>query len=226
MNQENRFQSEYDEINLIDYLKIILKGKKLILALFLVGLIGALALTFFLPSRYIGTTTLEVGELEGKPLEKLNQLVEKINSDVYGRYPGIAVERPENTNLVKIKISSEDSKEIQESLEKLNKTILADHTDKINLKKSNLEKRIKDLEEDIEFLIPWGQQIADLKLEIYQLQQQLETFQPTEIIQEPIVSEKKPNLILNLILGGVLGIFIGIILASGKEWWEKNKGKL
>lgn len=38
---------------------------------------------------------------------------------------------------------------------------------------------------------------------------------------EPVIIEKKPNLILNTIIGLISGIFLGILLAFGKEYFKE-----
>lgn len=237
MNQE---EVQTEEIDLMDYVKVIVKRKKLFFGLFLVGLIIGGVLTFLLPSKYKIETIIEIGNLgitSGETfapvsptlLETPTQLIEKIKSGVYGQYSGIGVSNPSNTNLIKIEFTLKNQKDIgitKQKLEDLNKAILIDHNDKINSYKNNLEKIIEKLKKDIGFLILKNQQIAEIQLKIYNIQNQIETFQSTQIISKPTVLEKKPNLILNLISGSVVGLFLGLIFVFGKEWWDKNKVKL
>ena len=233
MHQE---EFETEEIDLMDYIKLILKRKKLILVLFLVGLAVGGILTFLLPAQYKIESIIEIGNLGistgttfvPQPptlIETPAQLIEEIKNDVYGNYPGMKVSNPLNTNLIKIELTFKNPKDLEitrKNFEDLTQAILIDHNDKINSYKNNLEKIIGKLKNDIGSLILKNQQIVEIQLRVYSLQNQIDTFQPTKIITNPTVSEKKPNLALNLISGGILGLFLGLIFVFGKEWWEKR----
>lgn len=229
-------QSEYEEeINLMDYVKVILKRKRLILAIFLIIVIVVGIFSWVSPKFYKIDTTLEIGKIkerEGREepfqvIEAPDQVVEKINDGVYGWIQGMKVSNPDDTNLIKIEATSKDPKETKEILAKINESILAHHNAKINSQKNLLEKEIERLQEKIDFLISKGQETAILQLEINNLQREKEALQPTKIIREPTISEKpvKPRLLLNTVIASVLGILIGVFWAFFKEWWEENKGR-
>ncbi len=228
MNQEIQNQIEADEINITDYIRIIRKRKWLILGIFLTVLIGTGVFTFLLPENYKVETSLEIGIIDRHLLEDPSQVVEKIKGSIYGNYPGIKVTNPKGTNLVKTEIVSKEPEDAKEILESINKSILTGHTNKLDSQRDILKNNIELLQEKIDFLLSKGQETAILQLEIYRLQRPIEDLQPTKIVQEPTIFERpvKPNLIFNLIIAGVLGLFVGIVLALGKEWWEKNKAKI
>jgi len=231
MNQEKPSQKEYDEVDLTDYIRVLIKRKKMILVVFLLVLALSGFLGYFAFHRtsktYTVNTVLEVGDT---PIESLAQLKKKIERGVYGKGESeIKVNNPKETNLVEIKITSLTPEKDKKLLEDINKEILTQHSNRINSQKNILAEEIKKLEKDINYLTAVGQQIAPLKLRLYDLQGKLDKFQPTKIIQKPTVSEnpkQQSTIALHLIIGGVLGIFLGMFLAFGKEWWEKNKAKL
>lgn len=228
MNQQNGYQKEYEEIDLINYLKVILKRKWLILTVFLVVVIGIGIVSFLTPKVYKIDTSLEIGTIGGQPLEHPLQVAEKINSDVYGRVVGIKATNPPYTNLVNIETTSKEPQKIKEILGEIERSILTEHNNKIDYQKSLLEKEIEKLQEKMNFLISQNQkETVFLQLEIKNLQWQKETIQPTKIIKEPTVSEKpvRPKTFLNIVIAAVLGIFIGVVSAFFKEWWDKNKAR-
>jgi len=232
-----------EEINLMDYLKVILKRKKLILGFLLPGLIIGGALTFFLPESHRAKSIVEIGESSGVLLEDSAEMINKIEYDLYGNFSdaevNVKAENLKGKNLIKIEVVSTNLENANRVLEKINESILASHANKIdsqinevNSRREVLEKNLEELQKDISYLLLRGQQIAglqlkvyDLQMEIFDLQEQIEYFQLTKIFQEPAIS-KKPDLILNLIFGGTLGIFVGICLAFIQEWWKKNKYQL
>ena len=303
MDQEER---EYNEIDLMDYIKVILRRKRLIFAIFLASVIIVGVVNFFLPKVYEINTSLEIGRImigtEETSLDNKEQVVEKIKGDIYGiparkelaisekDYPQIKVDNPENTNLVAIRIESDKVDLAKSILEEINKLILEEHQEMIVVKQGFFEKEIKLLEnnteisrQDIERLeikiaslkkeqnnlgdkvnalqgvliyenTPGTQfalfnakerletkiqEIEDryleinsleaamnsLKNQINSLEEQIKNIKLTQVLKAPTVSEEpiSPKPLLNIVLAGILGIFMGTFFAFFKEWWERSK---
>ena len=325
-----KIQQEYEEIDLMDYVKVILKRKWLILAVFFGAAIVAGVFSFLMPKVYKIDTSLEVGQIAGEAVEVPGQVVEKIKSDVYGifvreklqipeeKYPKIKIENPKDTNLITLVIESAKPPESKNILEAINNLILAEHQEKIKTKKeligqdikttedkiklveSDIEKtknKIQPINEDIKRIenkianaeeekenleakvdalqkvLPYQQDpgtqfalfdtkeklankkqeienlyltinslkrskedldvqinsiktsIESLNAQINALKASLDEIKPTQVIKSPTVSEKpvKPNKKLNIIIAGILGLFVGVFLAFFQEWWEKSK---
>jgi len=157
-----------DEINLMDYVKVILKRKKLILSWFLGLAIIAGIFSFLMPNVYKISTSLEIGRIEKATeiaqeqlIESPVQLVSKIEGDVYGirtrdelniselEWPKIKVENPNGTELVRIIIESKEPEKAKDILGKMNDLISEDHQNIIDSKKELLEKNIGTAEEKI-----------------------------------------------------------------------------
>jgi len=168
---EEPIQTEYEEIDLMDYVKVILKRKWLILVIFFGAAIAAGIFSFLMPKVYKIDTSLEVGIIEratGATSEQLiespTQLVEKIKGDVYGifvreklqipeeKYPKIKVENPKDTRLISLAIESAEPPKAQNILEETNNLILAEHQEKIKTKKELIEQDIKTTEEKIKLV--------------------------------------------------------------------------
>jgi len=164
MNQEEKISTEYEEIDLMDYVKVLLKRKWLILAVFLGAAIVAGIFSFILPKVYKIDTSLEVGQVAGGVVENPGQVVEKIKGDVYGifvreklgipeeKYPKIKVENPKGTNLITLVIESAKPPESKNILEEMNNLILEEHQEKIKVKKELIEKDIKTTEDKIKLV--------------------------------------------------------------------------
>ncbi|KPJ56493.1 hypothetical protein AMJ49_04745 [Parcubacteria bacterium DG_74_2] len=206
------------EINLIDYIKVILKRKKLILSVFLVVVISTAIFSFLTPKIYKVDTIIEVGKIKNesiveitgkikdetiirikdKTIETPSQIVSKIQNDIYGilikknlgisekEYPEIKVENPEGTDLIIMKIESEETEKAKNILKELNKLILENHKQRV----------------DAENII-----------------------RLTKVIKEPTISTQTigSKLLLNMLIAVILGLFLGIFLAFLQEWWERNK---
>ncbi len=235
-------QYEYDEINLIDYLKIIIKNKRIVLIFILIGVILGVTITLFLPKTYKAETILEIGrygirldaEIGYQSLVNTVKLVEKIKYGFYGKYPDLEIQSPGlipislgEIGLIKIVATNQTTKAAEDYLKKLNNLILEEHNKKLEERKESLEKAIEELENKIKSLTWKNQETGIFELEIYHLRNQIEDAQSTQVIKKPtIVLGREPNLALNLIFGAVLGVFVGIFFILSREWWGKNKEKI
>ncbi len=164
MDQQEPIQTEYEEIDLMDYVKVLLKRKWTIFGIFLVAAIAAGIFSFILPKVYKIDTFLEIGQIAGEAVEVPGQVIEKIKVDVYGifvreklgipeeKYPKIKTENPKETNLITLVIESAKTPESKNILEKINNLILDEHQEKIKTKKELIEQDIKTTEEKIKLV--------------------------------------------------------------------------
>jgi|GEM_PF-569718 len=332
--QEEKIQATgSDEIDLMDYLKVMIKRKQLIVVVFLVMIITAGAFSFLMPKVYKIDTVLEVGGIDGGSIEDPVQIVGKIQGDTYGipvreklgisegEYPKIKTENPKDTNLVAIEVKSSKPQLAKTILEEINNLILERHQERVRAKKEliehniktteakihlvesdiektrnkiqpiesdikrlenkinyteeekkNLEAKVEALEKVLVYEQTPGTQFAlfdakekfagkkqeienlflsinslkkgreDLNIQINALEGEIESLKAqinsfitsldgvkiTKIVKKSTISEKpiSPRPVLNIAIAGILGIFLGIFLAFGKEWWEKNKLKI
>ena len=139
-----------EEIDLKDYLKIILKRKRLILGVGLTVTIVTFLFSVLSPKVYEISTSIEIGksfEDEGSnPLENPIQVKTKIEEGIYKEIQekfNLKVENPKNTNLILIKIESKNPEKDKKILEELNKIILEDHQKKLESQMSTLSKKEK-----------------------------------------------------------------------------------
>lgn len=253
------------EVDLRDYIKLIFRRKWLILGLFLLGVIMAGILTFYLTANnsiksiiYEGMVWLEIGKIDPSNLiESPEQLIEKIRSGIYG---GVLLEvkttavNPKGTNLIQIKTEAINQKRVEDILETVSSVIIAGHQEKIKTKKEILENKIglfrnkvnlaendkKDLEEKIKIssgtsllilennLSGKKQEINNLYLIVNSLEDNLNDIQATKIIKSAVVLEKSSiqKLILNITIGGLSGLFLGIFLVYLIEWWQAPQRRL
>ncbi len=224
MNQEQ----QYEEIDLTDYVLTIIKEKWTILSIFLIAIIIAGIFSFASPEIYRIETVLEIGSVK-EPIESQEQITQKIEEEIYIKYPEIKAEKLEGTSFLKIGIESKDTKEALNTLKEINLLILEEHSLKFEEKISNIEKGIEMIESNLNFLknnkVYADQGIAILQKELSNETSILNNSQKTQVIKEPTVSEFpiKPNKKLNLAIAGILGLFVGIFWAFSKNWWQEIK---
>jgi capsular polysaccharide biosynthesis protein len=237
-------QQYEEEIDLMDYVKVIIKRKGLILTLFLAAVIVAGVFSFISPRVYQVNTVLEIGKIDSELLEQPAQLIEKIKGDVYKsfiqeklnvseeKYPQIKSENPKDTSLIKIEIESERPELAKNILTEINNLILKEHQEQFEKRKSKIEESIKEIQNKLALLekekSSSGEGISQLQIALLNLKEKLDNMESTKIINPPTISPNpiRPKPVLNIVIAGILGIFIGIFLAFFQEWWEKNKLKL
>ena len=156
-----------EEIDLRDYLKIILKRKWLILGIGLTVTIVTFLFSFFSPKVYEVSTSIEIGKSFGELLPKNSiqeesnllespiQVKTKIEEGIYREIQekfNLKVENPKDTNLILIKIESKNPEKEKKILEELNKIILEDHQKKLESQISTLSKKEKNIKTKISSL--------------------------------------------------------------------------
>ncbi len=234
-----------EDIKLSDYIKVIIKKKWLVLGITLGAIAIAVILSLTAPKAYEASTILEIGSMkEAKTgtiiaIEPPAQLIEKIKNGNYDEVlseklnlniediPLLEAENPANTNLLIVSALAQKPEKAKHILEELNKIILADHQEKLDKKRAELEKNIKESQEKLALLETKKQGsegIAELQIEISNLKDQLSALQATKVSKDPLSSTapKSPGLTLNSIIGLVLGFFVGVVVAFIKNWWEKE----
>ncbi|MFH1657154.1 MAG: hypothetical protein ABH919_01690 [bacterium] len=161
MIPEENNTDNYEEVNLADYVKIIFKKKRLIAAIFFIFVVPTAIVSFWLPKVYKIDTSLETGIVNGVAIEDAKQVVEKIKGDAYGiltrkeleiseeDYPEIKINNPEGTNLIILKIESDEIQRAKDVLSKIGELILEEHQKVVLSKKESIEKDIVSLKNQI-----------------------------------------------------------------------------
>jgi len=158
----NNFMEE-EEINLIDYIRVVFKRKKTILVCALIAVCVAFLFYFFSTSVYEIDTILEIGHMENFVPEEPIQVVEKIQNNTYNEIikeklnrentlKGIEASTPEKTRLVKITVKTTNPTQGKLALDTLNQIILKEHQEKFNTQKSIILDSKKRMESKIENL--------------------------------------------------------------------------
>ena len=229
-----------DEINLIDYIKVVIKRKWLILGITLTAVLIAGIASMVSPKNYEVSTTLQIGNTTDI-LESTAQVAEKIKSNAYKNLleeklnienlPEIKTETPQNTNFVSIIIETDNPEQAKQILDEINSLVLLEHQEIFNKRESQIKENIKEIQDELTLLgtkKEYSEGIAELRIRLSDLKSALNVFQPTKVIKAPIVP-KNPSgssLILNIVIAIVLGLFIGVLAAFIKEWWANVKKEL
>lgn len=166
-----------EEINLIEYIEVLLKRKNMILTIAISTMAIAIIFTiFFFYFQYVYqiNTILEVGHMEEFVPEAPNQLAQKIRNDNYGEairakleisqveYPDMRsweISSPQGTRLLILTIKTGNSEKARAILAELNRLIIEEHQEKFGLQKNilldskkRIENKINNLQEEEKIL--------------------------------------------------------------------------
>ncbi len=151
-----------NEIKLVDYVNVVLRGKKIIASVFILAIAATLVYTFLFTDKvYWIDTALEIGTTQDGIIEAPRQVLEKIDGDVYGvnireilgiskkQYPKIKMEFPKDTSLIRVGTESSDTELAKSILGEINNLIIKEHDKKINLEKDLIGKNIETAQNNI-----------------------------------------------------------------------------
>jgi capsular polysaccharide biosynthesis protein len=141
-NQSNKISSDYEEIDLRDVVKILMKRKKMIFGLALAGAVIAAAITAAAPKIYSTTMLMENGKIirneAEQPVESVLATKEKIESGVYGDFSQMKITAAKDSNNLLFHIESGDPQEAKKIFEKIATAVIADQQKEIDIFHRNI----------------------------------------------------------------------------------------
>jgi len=250
-----------DEVDLRYYMEIIIKRKKVILAVFFICVVITAIVSFLVPKIYEVSAIIRIGKiydilvpkseaaqmLESKEL--LTAVGKRFNADV--SKIKIEAEDLEGSSLIRIKVRYVDPDLAVKICKALSGEFIDKGKENYGIKLTLLNGQIDDLEKKSELIdkeiIKLNQIISsqsvgsdfallqnilanyedtynDLKDKIYGLRLELADSQKFEFFERPARPESPviPNMRLNILISGVLGLMLGGFIAFFKEIWDKE----
>lgn len=205
-NQQNKIAADYEEIDLRDVIRALLKRKKMILGLMLAAAAITAIVGLRAPEKYRAETAVEIGNLAvvGEaggikpvvlaPIESPANLKEKIEQGVFDfaarkktgidPVPAVKASFAPNTNIVVISAEGVEPEKLKDYLVAMTEKIIADHQ-----KKSQALELVKASE--------------------------------TAVVKLPQISAPiKLNIAINTAVAAIAGAFLGIFWALAANWWR------
>jgi len=205
-NQQNKIAADYEEIDLRDVIRVLLKRKKMILGLMLAAAAITAIVGLRAPEKYRAETAVEIGNLAvvGEaggikpvvlaPIESPANLKEKIEQGVFDfaarkktgidPVPVVRASFAPNTNIVVISAEGVEPEKLKDYLVAMTEKIIADHQ-----KKSQALELVKASE--------------------------------TAVVKLPQISAPiKLNIAINTAVAAIAGAFLGIFWALAANWWR------
>jgi len=270
-------EPQEEEIDLREYINVMLKRKSIIILIFLIAVITATLVSYFaLTPVYQSSATFAVALVDNRPALNISESIEimssnlildevikkmNLNTSASELKSQIKAENLKGTNFIKVSVEANSPEEAKELVENTIEVFIEQNQSEYQEKIKLIEIRLKLLEEQIaEFEksiqeiektkkkiaaseeLPEGERQFQTSLllsssvterelyntltdQISSLKTSLNNCQDFRVInyaQLPVVPIK-PNKKLNILIAGVLGLFVGIFAAFFLEFWQKGK---
>jgi len=266
-----------EEIDLREYVNVLLKRKGIIILIFLIAVITVALVSYFaLSPVYQSSVIFSVAKIDGRSVINITEALEIIKSnivldEVINRMgleetakqlsSHITTESLKGTNFIKISVVADSPESANNLVENIVEVFIEQNQDEYREKVKLIEDRLKTLEEQIaEFernileiekakkKIAASEELSEgerqfqtslllnssvterslynnLSNQANSLKASLKSCEGFKIVnyaQLP-VAPIKPNKKLNILIAGVLGLFVGIFVAFFLEFWQKGK---
>jgi len=145
-NQLNKNVSDYEEIDLRDAVKVLMKRKKMIFGLALAGAVIAAAITAAAPKTYSITMLMENGKIirgaTEQPIESVLATKEKVENGVYGDFSQVKVVAAKDSNNLLFGVESADPQGAKNDLEKIAAALAADQQKEIVIFREDIARAV------------------------------------------------------------------------------------
>ena len=270
-------EMEEEEIDLREYINVLLKRKGVIILIFLFAVIAAALITYFAISPvYRSSTLFSVAKIDGGPVINITEALEIIKSNVVldevinqisleetieQLRPQITIESLGGTNFIKVSVEHDTPEKAKNLVENIIEVFIKQNQVEYQEQVKLIEDRLKVLEEQVAEFDKNIQEIEKAKKKIAvtkELSEGERQFQTSLLLSSSVTERElyntlsnqvnsikaslkscedfkiinyaqltaspiKPNKKLNILIAGVLGLFLGIFVAFFLEFWQKGK---
>ncbi|MCJ7789165.1 MAG: Wzz/FepE/Etk N-terminal domain-containing protein [Candidatus Atribacteria bacterium] len=266
-----------EEIDLREYINVLLKRKGIIILIFLIAVITAAIISYFaLSPIYQSSIVFSVAQVDSQPVINIAEALEIIKSNVVldevinqmsleetteQLKPQITTESQGGTNFIKVTVEADTPEKAKSLVENIVKVFIEQNQDEYEEKVKLIEDRLKILELQVAEFEKNIQEIEKTKKKIAVLEELSEAerqFQTSLLLNSSVTERSlynsligqvnslkislnncqdfkiinyaqlptapiKPRKELNIVIAGVLGLFVGIFVSFFLEFWQKGK---
>jgi len=266
-----------EEIDLREYINVLLKRKGIIVLIFLIAVTTAVIVSYFaLSPTYQSSIVFSVAKIDGLAVINITESLEIIKSDVVldevinrmGLEIGIGqlkfqieTKNLKGTNFIEVSVTVDSPENAKNLVENITKIFIEQNQSKYQDKVKHIEERLKIIEGQIAEFEKNIQEIEKTKKKIAaseELPERERQFQTSLLLSSSVTERSlyndlsnqknslkaslrscedfriinyaqlptapiKPNKKLNILIAGVLGLFVGVFVAFFLEFWQKGK---
>ena len=269
-----------EEIDLREYINVLLKRKGIIILIFLIAVITATIVSYFIPIPpvYQSSIVFSIAQIDNSPIVNITESLEIIKSDIIlnetikkiesemkistkGLRSLINTESIEDTNFIKVSTEADSPEKAKNIVENVVNIFIEQNKNNYQERVKLIQDRLKILEEQVVEFETNIQEIEKTKKKIAtseELSEAERQFQTSLLLNSSVIERElynnltaqinslqgrlngckdffiinyaelatspiKPRKALNILIAGVLGLFVGIFAAFFLEFWQKGK---
>jgi len=266
-----------EEIDLREYINVLLKRKGIIILIFLIAVITAAMVSYFvLTPVYQSSATFAVALVDDRPVLNISESLEIMSSNLIldevikemnlnisasALKSRIKAENLKGTNFIKVTAEANSPEEAKELVENTIEVFIEQSQSEYKEKIKLIEDRLKILELQVVEFEKSSEEIKKIKKKVItseELSEAERQFQTSLLLSSSVTERSlynsltgqinslkaslnncqdfkiinyaqlnitpiKPNKKLNILIAGVLGLFVGIFAAFFMEFWQKGK---
>ena len=270
-------EMQEEEIDLREYINVLLKRKGVIILIFLIAVIAAALVSYFAISPiYQSSAIFSVAQIDSRAVINITESLEIMRSNILldevinrmdleisaGQLKSqIEVKNLKGTNFIEVSIVADLPEKAKNLAENITEVFIKQNQGKYREKVKLVEDRLKTLEEQIAEFEKNIQEIKKIIKEIAaseELSEGEKQFQTSLLLNSSVTERSlynnltnqasslktslkscedfkiinyaqlpavpiKPNKKLNILIAGVLGLFVSIFVAFFLEFWQKSK---
>lgn len=248
--QKHVNSQEYEEINLVDYLRILKRQGRTIITITLVVTLVSFLVTVISPATtYESQAILEIGTIKNTPLANIQEVINELVRE------GNIQAKPQEGSSTNVVITANDSSPVktEELLKEATKKVIQEHAilyeKQINLLNDQIQSDATELQSFSRYFFRFQQllnrpgladayqvtflqgylllrdRIAGIKENIDNLQLQKLASQKTALLGT-IKTTQALSPKITVPLGILLGFVLAVLWVFIKEWWDKIKRQL
>lgn len=166
--ENQNYETEYYEIDLMDYVKVLFKRKKLLIGIIIFSILCGLAYTLLSSSTYKTEAILKPGRVGGSILEQpeetiavleqrstLKEVLNNIDTEIEAKdkvkklQEILTFEKPEKINLITISAENSSPEVAIQSVQASSNLVIERHKDLFDQREKALEEKISNTKEEI-----------------------------------------------------------------------------
>jgi len=196
-----------------------------------------------MPKVYRAQMALQIGSIDGSPVEPIAQVKDKIDKNIYSEGGSLSAKtvNAAGSNIIVLTVDSADRKAAIDALDKIGRKVIADHAklaaarrQSIDDSIASLNENIKKIEADPKYMLASDCSsekylaVSDMQGRVINLGSAKLQITDTAVVAVPTAPDApiKPNVKLNTVMAAILGLFSGSLplwLAIGGRKAARDK---